>query len=145
MLHSGFTVVHSQSSSYRTPWFPEDFPQFTKDLQSKFSHFTFYLVFLFLLPLSLQLLLFLQLLCDAGFPEWLPFAALVGLGVEGCLQGGVLSHTANDFSSQLQVRKSYHKLCTALFRSRQSRFSSCNTLLWSNKRYEKYIILRSLE
>ena len=47
------------------------------------------LVLLALLPLGLEFLLLLEFLGDARLPQPLPLGALVGLHVDGRLQGGV--------------------------------------------------------
>lgn len=54
------------------------------------------------LALLLDLLLLLQLLSDAGLAQRLPLAALVGLGIEGCLEGCVPPHTHHHLLPQLQ-------------------------------------------
>ena len=59
------------------------------------------LVFLPALPLLLDLLLLLQLLGDARLPKGLALAALVGLGVQGRLQGRVPPHAHHHFLTQL--------------------------------------------
>lgn len=60
-----------------------------------------YLVLLPSLPLLLNLLLLLQLLRHAGFPQGLALAPLVRFGVEGRLQGRVPSHAGHHLLSQL--------------------------------------------
>lgn len=47
--------------------------------------FVLYLMFLPAFALLLNLLLFLQFLCDAGLSQRLPLAPLVGLGIKGGL------------------------------------------------------------
>lgn len=61
-----------------------------------------YLVLLPALPLLLDLLLLLQLLRHAGFPQGLALAPLVGLGVESRLQGRVPPHAGHHLLPQLQ-------------------------------------------
>ena len=60
-----------------------------------------YLVLLPSLPLLLDLLLLLQLIRHAGFPQGLALAPLVGFGVEGRLQGRVPSHAGHHLLPQL--------------------------------------------
>lgn len=57
------------------------------------------------LALLLDLLLLLQLLGDAGLAQGLPLAALVGLGVEGCLKGRVPPHAHHHFLPQLRKKR----------------------------------------
>ena len=64
-----------------------------------------YLVLLPSLPLLLNLLLLLQLLRHAGFPQGLALAPLVRFGVEGRLQGRVPSHAGHHLLSQLSRRE----------------------------------------
>ena len=61
-----------------------------------------HLVLLPALALLLDLLLLLQLLGDAGLAQGLPLAALIGLGVEGRLQGCVPPHAHHHLLPQLQ-------------------------------------------
>lgn len=51
-----------------------------------------YLMFLPAFALLLDLLLLLQLLCDAGLPQRLALASLVGLGVQSGLERRVTTH-----------------------------------------------------
>lgn len=60
-----------------------------------------YLMFLPAFALLLNLLLFLQLLCDAGLSQRLALAALVGLGIQGGLQSGVTTHAHYHLLTQL--------------------------------------------
>ena len=60
-----------------------------------------HLVLLPALALLLDLLLLLQLLRHAGFPQGLALAPLVGFGVEGRLQGRVPSHAGHHLLPQL--------------------------------------------
>ena len=60
-----------------------------------------YLVLLPSLPLLLNLLLLLQLLRHAGFPQGLALAPLVRFGVEGRLQGRVPSHAGHHLLSHM--------------------------------------------
>lgn len=57
------------------------------------------------LALLLDLLLLLQLLSDASLAQGLPLAALVGLGIEGRLEGRVPPHTHHHFLPQLQEER----------------------------------------
>ena len=66
---------------------------------------TLYLVFLATFALLFDLLLFLELLRDAGFAEGLAFAALVGLSVKGGLQRRVTPHANHHLLTQLQAEK----------------------------------------
>lgn len=61
-----------------------------------------HLVLLPALALLLNLLLLLQLLGDAGLAQGLPLAALIGLGVEGRLQGCVPPHAHHHLLPQLR-------------------------------------------
>lgn len=63
-----------------------------------------YLVFLTTFALLFDLLLFLQLLCDAGFTQRLTFAALVGLGIERRFQSCVTPHANHHLLTQLQAQ-----------------------------------------
>lgn len=54
------------------------------------------------LSLLLNLLLLLQLLGDAGLAQGLPLATLVGLGIEGRLEGCVPPHAHYHLLPQLQ-------------------------------------------
>lgn len=54
------------------------------------------------LALLLYLLLLLQLLSDAGLAQGLPLTALVGLGVEGRLEGRVPPHAHHHLLPQLR-------------------------------------------
>lgn len=65
--------------------------------------FVFYLMFLPAFALLLNLLLFLQFLCDAGLSQRLTFASLVGLGVKGGLQSCVTTHAHHHLLTQLWV------------------------------------------
>ncbi len=60
-----------------------------------------YLVFLTALAFLLDLLLFLQFLCDTSLTQGLSLAALVGLAVQRCLQGRVTPHTNYDLLAEL--------------------------------------------
>lgn len=67
--------------------------------------FVLYLMFLPAFALLLNLLLFLQLLCDAGLSQRLTFAALVGLSIKGGLQSCVTTHTHHHLLTQLRRAK----------------------------------------
>lgn len=64
-----------------------------------------HLMFLPALALLLDLLLFLQLLCDASLSQRLTLAPLVGLGVEGGLQSRVAPHAHHHLLTQLRRDK----------------------------------------
>lgn len=64
-----------------------------------------HLVLLSALALLLNLLLFLQLLSDAGLAKGLPLAALVGLGIEGRLKRRVPPHAHHHLLPQLQEER----------------------------------------
>lgn len=66
-----------------------------------------HLVLLPALALLLNLLLLLQLLGDAGLTQGLPFATLVGLGIEGRLKGRVPPHAHHHFLPQLQEEEKH--------------------------------------
>ncbi len=58
-------------------------------------------MFLPLPPLLLNLLLFLQLLCDPGLPHRLLLCPLVRLQVQSCLESGGPTGTVQDLATQL--------------------------------------------
>lgn len=62
-----------------------------------------YLMFLSAFALLLNLLLFLQLLCDAGLSQRLTLASLVGLGIKGSFKSCVTTHTHHHLLTQLWV------------------------------------------
>lgn len=74
-------------------------------------HKSFHMVYLVFLPtfaLLFNLLLFLELLSDAGLAQRLTFAALVGLSVEGSFQSSVTTHANHHLLTQLWAQKTRH-------------------------------------
>lgn len=64
-----------------------------------------YLMFLPPFALLLNLLLFLQFLCDASLSEGLALASFVGFGIKGGLQSRVTTHAHHYLLTQLFMDK----------------------------------------
>ena len=69
---------------------------------------TLHLMLLTLLALLFNLLLFLQLLCNSGFTQWLVFWSFVRIAVECRLQRRVSAHTRNHIPPQLHTTHATH-------------------------------------